>query len=773
MANGTIIEILFSTVSGSSPLTWDLTNEGYCEYATLSGSLITSVFNNGNETIHYLPAITSNPVSKIIAKTQSTSFNVGATGTGLSYLWQVSTNGGSTYTDLSNNSTYSNVTSSTLNITNAQLSMSGYQYRCKVTGTCSPLVYSNGATLTVLPNIYTTCRSWTGCPGSMFIPITAVDFIGVGAFSLTLDYNPAVLTFTGTSNLNSALASGNFVANANGGKVYLSWSNIAAATIANNDTIVRLLFTAAPGSTTLNWDTQTTGNCEYSDPNGLIIFSTWINGNATVYSPPSITSHPVAATIYGGGSTGFSVSASGTGAAYLWQISTNGGLSYANLTNVAPYSGVYGSSLGISPAATSMNGYLYRCVVSGTCTPPAYSNSAMLTVTQNAITTFPAGVTNSCTGNISIPINVTNCNNVGGISLTLIYDTTKMSYEGYHSVNAALSGGIMAVNRDANKVFFTWANMTALNLGSGVLLQYRFRANAAVSTTLSWDTQTTGACEYSDINGQTITAIFNYATVSTISNALVVNAGPDLIKTGASVQLNGTATGGTLPYTWLWSPAGSLSNPAIANPVASPTVSTTYTLTVTAAGCSGVDLMDVIVSGPPENLSLQNVNVPNGTSNCYNATNTITVAGAGTTFTVQAGGSALFIAGIKISYLPGTRVYSGGYMRGYITTNGQYCTNPTPHIMSNPLGAEELLQPSTLQGLLYPNPTTGLFTIRESGEQPGLMQIQCYNVMGKLVFKDENFTSGKSLSLEGQPSGVYIIHLCRGQHHQIFKIVKQ
>jgi hypothetical protein len=750
-----------------------LTNEGYCEYSTLSGSLITSVFNNGNETIHYLPAITSNPVSQIIAKTQGTTFNVGATGTGLTYLWQVSTNGGSTYTDLSNNSTYSNVASPTLSISNAQLSMSGYFYRCKVTGTCSPVVYSNGASLTVLPNIYTTCRSWTGCPGSMFIPITAVDFTGVGAFSLTLVYNPAVLTFTGTSNLNSALASGNFVANANGGKVYLSWSNIAAATITNNDTLVRLLFTAAPGTTSLNWDTQTTGNCEYSDPNGLIIFSTWINGSATVHTPPSVTSHPVAATTYGGGSAGFTVTAAGTGLTYQWQVSTNGGSSYANLTNVAPYSGVYTNALWINPATTSMNGYLYRCVVSGTCTPSVNSNSAMLTVTQNAITTFPTAITNSCTGNVSIPINVTNCNNVGGISLTLIYDTTKMSYEGYHSVNAALSGGIIAVNRVANKVYFTWASMTALNLGSGVLLQYRFRANAAISTTLSWDTQTTGACEYSDINGQLITAVFNTSTVSTVSNALIVNAGPDQIKTGASVQLNGTATGSTPPYTWLWSPAASLSNPAIANPVATPAASTTYTLTVTAAGCSGVDLMDVIVTGPPENLSVQNVNVPNGTSNCYNATNTITVAGGGTTFTVQSGGSALFIAGMKISYLSGTRVYSGGYMRGYITTNGQYCTNPTPPVMANPLSADELVQPVLSSDKIYPNPTTGLFTVKSTDEQAGVRKVRCYNIMGKLIFEEEFDAPGESFTLEGQPSGMYILHFQQGENYEILKIVKQ
>ena len=46
-------------------------------------------------------------------------------------------------------------------------------------------------------------------------------------------------------------------------------------------------------------------------------------------------------------------------------------------------------------------------------------------------------------------------------------------------------------------------------------------------------------------------------------------------------QLNVSIIGGTPPFTYAWTPAGSLSNPAISNPVASPDVTTTYNVTVT------------------------------------------------------------------------------------------------------------------------------------------------------------------------------------------------
>ena len=774
--NGTIVELLFTGVTGTSPLTWDVTNEGNCEYADLAGSLITSVWVNGTETIYGLPALTSHPVSKIVAKGQNTTFSVTTTGSGLQHQWQISTDGGSIFTNLSNGGSYSNVTTTTLGISNAQLAMSGYQYRCRVTGNCNPVAFSDPATLTVLPNIITTCGTATGCPGNLVIPVNVTDFIGVAALSVTLTYNPASLTFTSCQNVNTALAGGTLTANASGGKVYITWASTTGATIATGGLMLEVVFTGIPGTSSLTWDTQTPGNCEYSDPNGLVIFSTWNNGNATINTPPSVTGNPVNRIIYAGGSTTFSVTATGTSPTYAWQVSTNGGGSWAPLTNVSPYSNVTTATMTINPASAGLNGYQYRCIVSGACPPSATSGTALLTVTQAAVTTTPSGVTNSCTGNVSIPLNVTNCSNIGSFSLTMTYDTTKVSFEGYHSVNAALSGGMLVVNRFLNKVYISWASTGVLNIGAATLMQLRFRANPSVSTTLGWDTQTPGACEWADPNGLVVTSFYNTATVSTVANALVVDAGDDVTMQFSSVQLNGSATGGTTPYTWLWAPAGSLSNPNISNPVASPVVTTTYTLTVTATGgCQGVDVVEVIVPAVPTNLAVQDETIPDGTFNCYNATQTITVAGGGTTFTVQNGGEAIFIAGQKISFLYGTVVQPGGHLLGKITANGQYCNSLPPPMVATVTGIEAPESGAEISGslLLFPNPATDhvVLRVKDGSIAPGA-EIRVYDFQGRNVLTDRmESVAGKTLRWAGLRPGLYFVRVTGGAEALVAKLV--
>lgn len=68
------------------------------------------------------------------------------------------------------------------------------------------------------------------------------------------------------------------------------------------------------------------------------------------------------------------------------------------------------------------------------------------------------------------------------------------------------------------------------------------------------------------------------------------SAGPNRpLCAGSSVVIGGspTGSGGTPPYTYHWTPALGLDAQNIANPTASPTASTTYTVTVTDAnGCS-------------------------------------------------------------------------------------------------------------------------------------------------------------------------------------------
>jgi len=91
--------------------------------------------------------------------------------------------------------------------------------------------------------------------------------------------------------------------------------------------------------------------------------------------------------------------------------------------------------------------------------------------------------------------------------------------------------------------------------------------------------------------------------VVTVNPNPVADAGSDQrVCDGNSVTIGGapTGSGGTPPFTYTWTPATGLSSASVANPDASPTASTTYTVTVTDAnGCTSSDVVNVVVVAGP------------------------------------------------------------------------------------------------------------------------------------------------------------------------------
>lgn len=84
----------------------------------------------------------------------------------------------------------------------------------------------------------------------------------------------------------------------------------------------------------------------------------------------------------------------------------------------------------------------------------------------------------------------------------------------------------------------------------------------------------------------------------TVAQPPNVNAEPDtLICNGQVVQLLGSVPGGVA---YSWSPGTGIINPNLPNPLAAPSSTTVYTLTVTDAnGCSGTDQVTITVSPAP------------------------------------------------------------------------------------------------------------------------------------------------------------------------------
>ncbi|MES2862593.1 MAG: GEVED domain-containing protein [Bacteroidota bacterium] len=100
-------------------------------------------------TIVATPSITTNPINFSTNTGGNASFTVAASNTPTSYTWQVSTDGGGTWTTIANGGVYSTATTATLNITGVTLAMNNYQYHALATNACGASAYSTAATLTV------------------------------------------------------------------------------------------------------------------------------------------------------------------------------------------------------------------------------------------------------------------------------------------------------------------------------------------------------------------------------------------------------------------------------------------------------------------------------------------------------------------------------------------------------------------------------------------------------------------------------------------------
>ncbi|MFH1321674.1 MAG: T9SS type A sorting domain-containing protein [Bacteroidota bacterium] len=102
-----------------------------------------------------------------------------------------------------------------------------------------------------------------------------------------------------------------------------------------------------------------------------------------------------------------------------------------------------------------------------------------------------------------------------------------------------------------------------------------------------------------DANGFTV---FDEITV-TEPAVLIADAGNNItICSGENTDIGGspTASGGTPPYSYSWSPATGLSSTTIANPTATPALTTTYTITVLDAnGCTETDSTTIYVNPNP------------------------------------------------------------------------------------------------------------------------------------------------------------------------------
>jgi len=155
LASGTVtgnitIPALSSTVlSGRTRLRIRLHDTGNGPNATSCGTSTTGQVEDYSIDIQTCVEanITSQPANTTICNSGTGSITIATTGTNLTHQWQISTNGGGSFTDIANSSTYAGVSTRTLTITGATLAMNNYQYRVVINGTCTPANTTSAAAI--------------------------------------------------------------------------------------------------------------------------------------------------------------------------------------------------------------------------------------------------------------------------------------------------------------------------------------------------------------------------------------------------------------------------------------------------------------------------------------------------------------------------------------------------------------------------------------------------------------------------------------------------
>lgn len=172
------------------------------------------------------------------------------------------------------------------------------------------------------------------------------------------------------------------------------------------------------------------------------------------------------------------------------------------------------------------------------------------------------------------------------------------------------------------------------------------------------------------------------------------------------------------------------------------------------------------------NTELQNVVISD--TRCYDAIQTVTLSGNGSNTTLLPGSNVTLIAGQNILLLPSTTVNSGGYLLGYITTDGIYCAIQAPSIVTvvtsvtgpDLPGADERFR-------IYPNPSTGNFMLEVTGaNEEGAANAEIYGSRGDKVLTLALKNVGKhEFSLSGRAAGIYYVRVSTGTTVRVMKII--
>lgn len=344
------------------------------------------------------------------------------------------------------------------------------------------------------------------------LPVNVKNFKNIGAVSLKIKYDPAVMSFKDVS----GAPANNFTVNAANGVLTIGWFDTNPLTI-DNGKFVTINFNYIGGSSQVVFDKT---NCEISTANGNPVAADYVNGVVGVspqfFFGPAVISGTTATVplnikaLKNIGAVSLKIKyspavlaytgASNTPANNFTSNASNGVLTigWFDTTPMTVDSGKFAAlNFTYSGGRSELAFDLANCEISTADGTPIMANFTNGSVGQTPVISVSriAGVPSK---SLSVPVNIKNFKGIGAVSVKMNYDLNSLEYKGYTGAPA----NNFAINVTNGQISLGWFDTNAMNVDNGTFVTLNFVYNGGNSNI----TFNSAQSEIASAEGQIVTA---------------------------------------------------------------------------------------------------------------------------------------------------------------------------------------------------------------------------------------------------------------------------
>jgi hypothetical protein len=179
----------------------------------------------------------------------------------------------------------------------------------------------------------------------------------------------------------------------------------------------------------------------------------------------------------------------------------------------------------------------------------------------------------------------------------------------------------------------------------------------------------------------------------------------------------------------------------------------TYSISATAGVCTGAASTLTVTINP------------------VTATPTITTAGMVLTSSAAAG-NQWYLNGVAIAGATGqtyTATANGTYT--VIVTESGCASAASAPVVITTVGIADNSIDNTV--MIYPNPSSGVFTVELLGSKPQTTSVKVFDVLGQLIYQSEITSAKGIINLSAQANGIYFIQMKTATGLHTMKVMKQ